>query len=212
MLKRSNYYDNKRKEIKAVVIEIIEKLMEMTEHFKLYLAKPTKENKKIVLKNESFVDRYEEKLKEDILEIISLQQLEIKEIEWLLMMNRIIRELERVGDQLTNIITFSDAIDISTLQEKTKPFLKYGEQMMIWLGKGIQNDDPKTLQDVIQHDEHINVLNKETYQHLVHRIHEQEELTETRIKMIIISRFLERLGDHLVNAAEMYKEYTEQNR
>src|SRR5690625_6765630 len=96
--------------------------MEMTEHFKLYLAKPTKENKKIVLKNESFVDRYEEKLKEDILEIISLQQLEIKEIEWLLMMNRIIRELERVGDQLTNIITFSDAIDISTLQEKTKPF------------------------------------------------------------------------------------------
>src|SRR5690625_1376626 len=139
LLERSNYYDNKRKEIKAVVIEIIEKLMEMTEHFKLYLAKPTKENKKIVLKNESFVDRYEEKLKEDILEIISLQQLEIKEIEWLLMMNRIIRELERVGDQLTNIITFSDAIDISTLQEKTKPFLKYGEQMTIWLGKGIQN-------------------------------------------------------------------------
>src|SRR5690625_4557585 len=89
LLKRSNYYDNKRKEIKALVIEIIEKLMEMTEHFQLYLAKPSKENKKIVLKNEGFVDRYEEKLKEDILEIISLQQLEIKEIEWLLMMNRI---------------------------------------------------------------------------------------------------------------------------
>src|SRR5690625_7406424 len=89
MLERSNYYDKKRKEIKAVVIEIIEELMEMTEHFKLYVAKPTKENKKIVLKNESFVDRYEEKLKEDILEIISLQQLEIKESEWLLMMNRI---------------------------------------------------------------------------------------------------------------------------
>src|SRR5690625_4920148 len=154
--------------------------MEMTEHFKLYLAEPTRDNKKTVLKNESFVDRYEKRLKEDILEIISLQQLEIKEIEWLLMMNRIIRELERVGDQLTNIITFSDAIDISTLHKKTKHFLKYSKQMMIWLGEGIQKDNTKTLKDVIHHDEHINVLNKETYQHLIHRIHEQEELTEDR--------------------------------
>src|SRR5690625_6796997 len=99
------------------------------------------------------------------------------------MMNRIIRELERVGDQLTDIITFSDAIDISTLQEKTKPFLKYGEQMMIWLGKGIQNDDPKTLQDVIQHDEHINVLNKKTNNNFVNRILDKKDLKETKKKI-----------------------------
>ncbi|MFK4996781.1 PhoU domain-containing protein [Bacillus sp. N9] len=58
----------------------------------------------------------------------------------------------------------------------------------------------------MDHDRHVNKLNKGTYKDLVESINEQETITESRLKMIIISRFLERMGDHLVNIAGTYLE------
>lgn len=192
-------------------MDVIDELMEMTVHFKAYLKEPTKETKQFILKNENYVDKNEKKIESYILEIISLQQLDIHEIKWLLTMNRIIRELERVGDQLTNIITFSNVLDAEFLRPKIKPFFEYQREMMQWLKEGITSDQASKLQNVIEHDQHINILNKETYQQFVEKIHEQEKLTESRLKMVIISRFLERIGDHLVNAAKLYKKVVEEN-
>lgn len=211
MLTRSNYHQEKRDNIKQLAMDVIDELMEMTVHFKAYLKEPTKETKQFILKNENYVDKNEKKIESYILEIISLQQLDIHEIKWLLTMNRIIRELERVGDQLTNIITFSNVLDAEFLRPKIKPFFEYQREMMQWLKEGITSDQASKLQNVIEHDQHINILNKETYQQFVEKIHEQEKLTESRLKMVIISRFLERIGDHLVNAAKLYKKVVEEN-
>ncbi|HLR09110.1 MAG TPA: phosphate uptake regulator PhoU [Bacillota bacterium] len=209
MLTRQNYYQEKRSEIKRLVLQILSDLAKMTDHFEHYLKQPTKENKNFILDNENYVDKNEKRIEKHILEIISLEQLDTNEIKWLLSMNRIIRELERVGDQLTNIITISDVIDTDVLRPTIKRFFHYEQDMIRWLTQGIETNDAAKLQDVIAHDEHVNHLNKETYQQLVDRINEKEELTESKLKIVIISRFLERIGDHLVNAARTYREMIE---
>lgn len=209
MLTRLNYYEQRRSEIKWLVLEILDDLSGMTEHFDTYLKKPTDENRDFILKKENYVDKNEKRIEKYILEIISLEQLNTNEIKWLFSMNRVIRELERVGDQLTNIITISDVMDTDVLRPMIKRFFEYEKDMIKWLTEGIQTDDHEKLQAVISHDEYVNNLNKETYKRLVVLINEEERLTESKLKMVIISRFLERIGDHLVNVARTYNDVIE---
>lgn len=210
MLIRKNYYDEKRGEIKWLVLDVMDDLIGMMDHFDQYLKHPTNENKDYILRNEHDIDKSEKKIEKYILEIISLEQLNKNEIKWLFSMSRIIRELERVGDQLTNIITISDVVDTQVLRPIIQEFFNYEKDMVGWLQEGIEDDNSGKLQEVMSHDKFVNNLNKETYQSLVYLINNKEKLNESKLKTVIISRFLERIGDHLVNAARTYKKMVEE--
>lgn len=212
MLTRRNYYDDKRDKIKRLVTGTVDDLIEMKNYYSKYLEDPTAENKEFIFEMEDYVDKNEKKIEKSIQDIISLQSLDKNEIKWLFTMSRIIRELERVGDQLTNIITISNVSDTTDIGPMIQAFFQFEEDMMDWLKKGIQDDDTHYLKKVISHDENVNQLNKETYNQLVTLINEKESITESKLKMIIISRFLERVGDHLVNAASIYMKVIENNR
>src|SRR5699024_7007054 len=116
MLTRRNYYDDKRDKIKQLVMDTVDDLMEMKNYYAKYLDDPTAENKDFILETENYVDNNEKKIEKSIQNIISLQSLDKNEIKWLFTMSRIIRELERVGDQLTNIITISNVSDTTDIQ------------------------------------------------------------------------------------------------
>ncbi|HLR03911.1 MAG TPA: PhoU domain-containing protein [Virgibacillus sp.] len=204
MLTRQNYYDNRRDKIKRLVIQTLDDLTEMKAHYINYLENPTSENKGYILETEDYVDKNEKKVEKTIQEIISLQHLDKLEIKWLFTMSRIIRELERVGDQMTNIITISKVADTEDIQPMIHQFFQYEDEMIAWLKSGIENDDIDELEKVITNDENVNQLNRETYDQLVTLINEKETITESKLKTVIISRFLERVGDHLVNAARIY--------
>lgn len=211
MLTRKNYYAEKREKIKQLIMQTIDDLLEMKNYYITYLEDPTPENKNFILETENYVDTNEKKIEKNIQEVISVQQLDKHEINWLFTMNRMIRELERVGDQLTNIITISNVSDTGDLEPMIREFFRFETDMMEWLKDGIQADDPDFLKKVIGHDEHVNKLNRETYNRLVTLINEKETITESKLKTIIISRFLERVGDHLVNAAKIYLKVADHN-
>jgi len=206
MLSRENYYTRKREEIKSLTLSIIEHLQNMTKYYTAFLDDPSDKQREHIFKAENNVDKIERKIESYILEIISLQQLDMKEIKWLFSVNRMIRDLERIGDQLTNIITISEVHDVEELKPLIREFFSYEQKMMRWLMDGMKNDEIDLLNLVIHHDQYVNKLNKDTYQMLVNQIEGEKKITESKLKMIVISRFLERIGDHLVNSAKTYKE------
>src|SRR5699024_445335 len=158
MLTRRNYYDDKRDKIKHLVTGTIDDLVEMKNYYVQYLEHPTAENKAFILETERYVDKNEKKIEKSIQDIISLQSLDKNEIKWLFTMSRIIRELERVGDQLTNIITISNVSDTTDIRPMIQTFFQFEEDMMDWLKQGIQDDDISYLEKVISHDENVNQL------------------------------------------------------
>jgi len=119
-------------------------------------------------------------------------------------MSRMIRELERIGDQMTNIITISKLSDVKELQQMIRQFFHYIEDMMSQLKVGIEEENNEVLKTVIEIDKQVNTLNKNTYSEVATLINLEEPMTESKLKMVVISRFLERIGDHLVNAARIY--------
>src|SRR5699024_11735916 len=107
---------------------------------------------------------------------------------------------ERIGDQMTNIITISKVTDTDDLRPMIHQFFHYENKMLTWLKNGICDDHFELLQQVIDHDQDVNRLNKNTYNELVFLINQQKAITENKIKTVIISRSVERNGDHLGNA------------
>ncbi|GAB3796528.1 phosphate signaling complex PhoU family protein [Virgibacillus kimchii] len=205
MLSRENYYVKKREEMKHLTLSIIDRLLKMTDYYIAYLNNPSDRQREYIFQAEEQVDQIERKIESYIVETISLQQLNMNEIKWLFAINRIIRDLERIGDQLTNIITISEGQDVAELKPLIREFFSYEQKMMYWLIEGIENEDVTLLEQVISHDQHVNKLNKNTYQMLVNHVEGEEKVTESKLKTIVISRFLERIGDHLVNSAKTYK-------
>lgn len=204
MLVRNNYYDENRNKIKYRVLKVLKNLVYMIEHYDSYMDNPSEKNRQFILEIESYVDKNERKIEKHILEAISLKLLNLDEIKWLLGMNRIIRDLERIGDQVINIVTISDVQDVHEMKPMIQTFFDYERMMFEWLIKGIEKDNPTALKNVMKHDQHINRLNKGTYKDVADSINDRETITESRLKMIIISRFLERIGDHLVNVSRIY--------
>jgi len=205
MLIRQNYQDERRTQIKKLVLETLDDLIQMTIYYEAFLEDPTDENRDFVLNTENYVNKNEKRIERYILEVISLEQLNTNEIKWLFSINKMIRDLERIGDQLINIVVISDIVDVKELRPIINDFFQYEQDMMHWLMDGIKHNHIEKLDQVISHDKHVNNLNKDTFKGLVHLIDENETLTESKLKTIIISRFLERIGDHLVNVAETYK-------
>lgn len=204
LLIRQTYYMEKRKEIKSLTLEIINSLLDMTSSYDCYLNNPTENKRDAIFQMEDVIDKNEKRIEKYILEILSIEQLNTDEIKWLFSMNRIIRELERAGDQLINIITISNVVDVNVLRPLIMEFLIIEKDMMEWLAKGISDNNISALKDVVSHDQYVNDLNKETYKNIANLIDDKKDISESKLKMIIISRFLERVGDHLVNSARVY--------
>jgi len=204
MLMRSSYYDKRRSKIKQLVLQTLDDLMTMKDYYLTYLKKPSAENKERILQMETYVDKNEKKVDKTIQEVMSVQQLDKNEIKWLFTMSRMIRELERIGDQMTNIITISKLSDVKELQQMIQQFFHYEEDMMSKLKAGIDEDNSEALEAVIDLDQQVNTLNKNTYREVVTLINRAAPMTESKLKMVVISRFLERIGDHLVNVARIY--------
>ncbi len=176
----------------------------MTSSYGCYLDNPTENKREPILQMENVIDKKEKRIEKYILEILSLEQLNTDEIKWLFSMNRINRELERAGDQLINIITISNVVDVNVLRPIIMEFLMIEKDMMKWLANGIEDNNILMLEDVVSHDQYVNDLNKETYKNIANLIDDKKDISESKLKMIIISRFLERVGDHLVNSARVY--------
>ena len=65
----------------------------------------------------------------------------------------------------------------------------------------IQND-PKLAEKVIRTDDELDALNKENHKVLIDIMKEDKENIEAAVAFLVISRGIERIGDHATNIAE----------
>lgn len=207
LLKRQNYFELKSQQMKEIILDVLERLLQMADQYTAHLEKPSDKKKAYILQVEQFVNQSEERVNDHILELLSLQPVAKDKVKELFGISRIAGLLERVGDQLINLLTISDGENAAELMPMIEQFFHYEREMMGWLIQGIEKNDRHLLELVISHDQYVNRLNKGTYQSVVHSVQEQEKITESNLKTIIMSRFLERLGDYLVTIAKIYHDF-----
>ena len=159
-----------------------------------------------VVAGNKVIDRWEVTIEDEIIKLMATQQPVASNLRMLAIMMKINYDLERTNDQAVNIAERALAlmalpllkplIDLPRMAEITRSMVKDA------LDAFVQRDEDLA-RDVCRRDDEVDLLRDQVFRELLTYMHGGEPDTIDRgIQLILISRHLERIGDHASNIAE----------
>jgi phosphate transport system protein len=159
----------------------------------------------IIMEKEKKVDKYDVKIDKICQKIFALNQPVAMDLRLIMSALTINTNLERMGDIAVNIVESSkligkkpDWINKTNFAEMSKIAR---EMIRLSIDSFIQ-DDAQLAKKVIETDAILDRLNKENHNILVNIMKQNREDIQPAVALLVISRQLERLGDHATNIAE----------
>jgi len=151
------------------------------------------------------VNRSEREVYEMAYELLAKEQPMAIDLRFILAVIKINSDLERVGDLAINIS--ERAVAPPDTPEVSLPVDIHimGERARIMVGLAIQSlleEDAALAERVIRMDEEIDAMNRQTQESLMLLMESNTDVTMPALFALIVSRSLERVGDHATNIAE----------
>ena len=162
-----------------------------------------------ILDNEKKLDKFEVKLSDKIVNTIVLYQPVASDIRKIIACYRIIISLERIGDLVTNILSFLENIKITeiyaNLSEVVSNMLIQSTNMVNKALVAFTSDDKEFAIWTIKNDSIIDELNHKMLKKAIKKSkisEENKQLLTSFISMNSMVTNIERIGDHATNIAE----------
>ena len=159
----------------------------------------------IVLEKEKKVDKYDLKIDKICQKIFALNQPVAMDLRLIMSALTINTNLERMGDIAVNIIENSRLIDKKPEWISKTHFTEMSKIAREMIRNSIDSfvqDDAQLAKKVIETDKILDNLNKENHDMLIEIMKKNSDDIQTAVALLVISRMLERLGDHATNIAE----------
>jgi phosphate transport system protein len=158
-----------------------------------------------IIKSDYEIDEEEVEIEEECLKILALYQPVAVDLRLLIAIIKINNDLERIGDQAKNIaqrvriISKRDpiAIDLkyNVMAEKVEAMLRMSLDALVKM-------DAEAAIRVCALDDKVDEIKNRAYDGVKQVIKEHPERVAYLINLLLISRHLERIGDHATNIAE----------
>jgi phosphate transport system protein len=159
----------------------------------------------LVFRSEPAINRLEREIDQMALDLLAMEQPMAIDLRFILSVIRINADLERVGDQAVNIAVrvremgaFANIdlpVDIPKLASLASAMVRKALQAFI-------EADAELAETVLTLDDQVDEMNDAAFVSLSGLIRQQPNLTPQSLNALIISRNLERVGDHATNIAE----------
>jgi len=159
----------------------------------------------LVRRSEPAINRMEREIDQAALDLLAMQQPMAIDLRFIIAVIRINADLERVGDQAVSIAgrvqdmgAFANVelpVDIPKLASLAAAMVRKALQAFI-------EGDAELARSVLQLDDQVDDMNRDAFSALSSLISERPEMTPQALNALIISRSLERVGDHATNIAE----------
>ncbi len=159
----------------------------------------------LVFRSEPAINRLEREIDQLALDLLAMEQPMAVDLRFILSVIRINADLERVGDQAVNIAVrvkemgaFENVdlpVDIPRLASLASAMVRKALQAFI-------EADAELAQSILELDDQVDTMNDNAFYALSNLIKDRPDLTPQSLNALIISRNLERVGDHATNIAE----------
>jgi len=159
----------------------------------------------IVLEKEKKVDKYDLKIDKICQKIFALNQPVAMDLRLIMSALTINTNLERMGDIAVNIIENAKLIGKKPEWINKTHFAKMAKIAREMIRNSIDSfiqDDAMLAKKVIETDKVLDNLNKENHDMLIEIMKQNSDDIQAAVALLVISRQLERLGDHATNISE----------
>lgn len=167
-----------------------------------------KELAREVIRREKKVDIYDVKIERDCENFIALYSPVAIDLRMVLSLMRIAHTLERIADFAAGIASsvidddFS-SLDPSLMEEvQAEPMWKTIRGMLFDTYSAWENENSKLYKKIVDKDEEVNLIYRKAPRVLADYITLHPETAYGMLKLFLIIRKLERMGDHCSNIAE----------
>jgi phosphate transport system protein len=159
-----------------------------------------------VIERDRQVNAYDVEVDEKCVELLALHQPAAGDLRFITTAMKIVTDLERIGDQAVNIA--QRAIELNR-EPQLKPYIdlpRMSEKAARMVRESLDafvNRDTALARRVCAEDEAVDALKEQVFRELLTFMMEDARTIPRAIRLILISRFLERVADHATNIAEM---------
>lgn len=157
-----------------------------------------------VYKSDNVVDKKEREIESLCLSLILHQQPIASDLRFISAALKMITDMERIADQAADIaeivmtLDFEEAGDISLIDEMGKA----AATMVKGCIDAYIQRDLKLAQQVVEQDDVVDEYFFRIMTQLVDRIRENQAAGRTALDLLLIAKYLERIGDHACNIAQ----------
>ena len=159
-----------------------------------------------VIDRDQQVNAYDVEVDETCVNLLALHQPAAGDLRFITTAMKIVTDLERIGDQAVNIAQralelnqepqLKPYIDLPRMAERAQAMVKDSLDAFVSRDTGLARR-------VCGADEEVDALNEQMFRELLTFMMQDARAIPRAIRLILISRFLERVADHATNIAEM---------
>ncbi|MDA8170808.1 MAG: phosphate signaling complex protein PhoU [Nitrospiraceae bacterium] len=161
---------------------------------------------KAVIDGDRRINSYDVKIDEECIELIALRQPMGRDLRFLTTAMKITTDLERIADNAVNIAERALELDEEPI---LKPYIdiprmaEISGEMVKDAIDAFLNEDTELAVRVIKQDDEMDDLNESVLLELTFVMTQDPGTVSRAMKVSYISKYLERIGDHATNIAEM---------
>lgn len=159
-----------------------------------------------VIEGDRRVNAYDVEVDEQCVELLALHQPTAGDLRFITTAMKIVTDLERIGDQAVNIAQrvielnrepqLKPYIDLPRMAERAQAMVKESLDAFV-------DRDTALARRVCAEDAEVDALKEQVFRELLTFMMEDARTIPRAIRLILVSRCLERVADHATNIAEM---------
>jgi phosphate transport system protein len=159
-----------------------------------------------VIERDRQVNTYDVEVDEQCVSLLALYQPAAGDLRFITTAMKIVTDLERIGDQAVNIA--QRVLELNR-EPQLKPYIdlpRMAEQAQRMVKESLDAvvaRDTALARQVCGEDSEVDLLKEQIFRELLTFMMEDPRTIPRAIRLILISRFMERVADHATNIAEM---------
>ena len=151
------------------------------------------------------IDRQERIIEDLCLKLLLQQQPVAKDLRLISSALKMITDMERIGDHASDISEITIALADQPYIKKLEHIQQMAKETMIMLVGSIEafvDKDLEKANEVIKRDDVVDDLFDKVKKEFIQMIHENADKGEQAADLLMVAKYMERIGDHATNISE----------
>lgn len=169
------------------------------------LVKQDARQAEVIMQRDEAIDQKQRDIENICFNLLIQQQPVAKDLRAITAAFKMVTDMERIGDHAADISEMTILMGDSRFSAKLDTITKMASESMYMLIESIEafaRKDAGRARAVIEHDDIVDELFDQVKKELIGLIRSESERGEQEIDMLMIAKYLERVGDHATNIAE----------